>query len=136
MPRKKRQETETVSSEADAAATTVAVPQGVAATPANETAASGENQDQAEQKNWGPPYKAIFVSKDKGFEMGENRRFRQRVFLFKHKPGEKVLAALKENGFTYRIGEKAWTIPANPATREISDRLAREFAGEGQEISR
>jgi len=87
-------------------------------------------------KNWGPPYKAIFSSAAKGFEMGENRRFKQRVFTFREKPDRETLAALKDNGFTYRPEEKAWTIPANAATRELSDQLAREFAGESQQISR
>jgi hypothetical protein len=87
-------------------------------------------------KNWGPPYKAIFSSAAKGFEMGENRRFKQRVFKFAEKPDSETLAALKDNGFTYRPEEKAWTIPANAATRELSDQLAREFAGESQQISR
>ena len=87
-------------------------------------------------KNWGPPYKAILSSSAKGFEMGENRRFKQRVFIFKDKPAPDVLAALKDNGFTYRPAEKAWTIPANAATRELSDQLARQFGGESPEISR
>ncbi len=87
-------------------------------------------------KNWGPPYKAIFSSAAKGFEMGENRRFKQRVFKFREKPDSDTIAALKDNGFTYRPEEKAWTIPANAATRELSDQLAREFAGESQQIAR
>jgi hypothetical protein len=87
-------------------------------------------------KNWGPPYKAIFSSAAKGFEMGENRRFKQRVFKFAEKPDSETLATLKDNGFTYRPEEKAWTIPANAATRELTDQLAREFAGEPQQISR
>jgi hypothetical protein len=87
-------------------------------------------------RNWGPPYKAIFSSTAKGFEMGENRRFKQRVFKFMEKPDSETLAMLKDNGFTYRPEEKAWTIPANAATRELSDQLAREFAGESQQISR
>ena len=58
--------------------------------------------------------------------MGENRRFKQRVFTFKEKPAEEVLAALKEHGFTYRADEKAWTIPANADTRKLTDELARD----------
>jgi len=87
-----------------------------------------------EAKNWGDPYKALFTGAN--FEMGENRRFKQRVFMFKEKPSDEVRAALKENGFTYRAGENAWTIQANPDTRKLSDELAREFAGQSQGISR
>jgi hypothetical protein len=91
-------------------------------------APNGEVITEAEQpKNWGDPYKAI-VTGD-GFELGENRRFKQRVFTFREKPSDAVLAALKDNGFTYRPNEKAWTIPANPDTRKLSDGLARQFAG-------
>src|ERR1700733_14835844 len=44
---------------------------------------SAEENDgpEGQGKNWGPPYKAIFRSAAKGFEMGENRRFKQRVFI-------------------------------------------------------
>jgi hypothetical protein len=87
-------------------------------------------------KNWGPPYKAVFVSAEKGFELGENRRFNQRVFIFREKPGEEILAALKEAGFTYRAAEKAWIIPANAATRAVSDQMARDFAGQTHAASR
>ena len=96
-----------------------------------------ENDGSEDQgKNWGPPYKAIFSNAAKGFEMGENRRFKQRVFKFREKPDSNTIATLKDNGFTYRPEEKAWTIPANAATRELSDQLAREFAGESQQIAR
>ena len=87
-------------------------------------------------KNWGPPYKAIFTSASKGFEMGENRRFKQRVFMFKEKPSEDVLSTLKENGFTYRANEKAWTIQANPETRKLSEELAEQFAGPSHGMKR
>ena len=87
-------------------------------------------------KNWGPPYKAVFVCAEKGFELGENRRFNQRVFIFKEKPGEEILAALKEAGFTYRAAEKSWTIPANAATRAMSEYFARDFAGQTRSTSR
>jgi hypothetical protein len=87
-----------------------------------------------EAKNWGDPYKAIVSTPT--FELGENRRFKQRVFIFKEKPGDVVLALLKENGFTYRAGEKAWTIQANAQTRKLSDELAKEFAGQSQGIGR
>ncbi|MGA3065262.1 MAG: hypothetical protein ABSF29_00290 [Tepidisphaeraceae bacterium] len=85
-------------------------------------------------KNWGDPYKAIVSTPS--FEMGENRRFKQRVFMFKEKPSEDVLAALKENGFTYRANERAWTIQANPDTRKLSEELAEQFAGPTHGIKR
>jgi hypothetical protein len=91
---------------------------------------------EGQTKNWGPPYKAIFSSAAKGFEMGENRRFKQRVFKFREKPDSETIATLKDNGFTYRPEEKAWTIPANEATRQVTDRLARLFAGDSPDISR
>jgi hypothetical protein len=87
-----------------------------------------------EAKNWGDPYKAIVSTPT--FEMGENRRFKQRVFTFKEKPSDDVLAALKDNGFTYRANEKAWTIQANPDTRRLSDELAEQFAGQFQSMRR
>jgi hypothetical protein len=74
------------------------------------------------------PYRAIFVSKDKGFEMGEDFQFKQRVFKFSEKPDAEVIAALKENGFTYRPVEKSWTRQADYTSRGISDQLARRFA--------
>jgi hypothetical protein len=92
--------------------------------------------DEGHGKNWGPPYKAIFTSSAKGFEMGENRRFKQRVFKFKDKPDADTLAALKDNGFTYRPEEKAWTIHADGATRLLTGRLALQFAGESPDIAR
>ncbi len=64
--------------------------------------------------------------------MGEDRRFKQRVFTFKERPANDVIAELKDNGFTYRIAEKAWTIPASAETRLLSDRLAKDFAGPAQ----
>lgn len=79
-----------------------------------------------EAKNWGNPYKAIVTMPT--FELGEDRRFKQRVFTFKEKPSDDILASLKENGFTYRANEKAWTIQANPEARRLSDELAQEFA--------
>lgn len=91
---------------------------------------------EAHGKNWGPPYKAIVTCSAKGFEMGENRRFRQRVFKFKDKPDAETIAALKDNGFTYRPEEKAWTIHADNATRLLSDQLAARFAGESQDLFR
>ena len=87
-------------------------------------------------KNYGPPYKAIFTSHDKGFELGENRRFKQRVFTFNDKPDEPTIAALKQNGFTYRPAEKAWTTEATAESRVLTDRLARQFAGNESSMSR
>jgi hypothetical protein len=96
---------------------------------------SGEPNDvESGQRPWGNPYKTIITTKD--FEMGEHRRFKQRVFKFKEKPDVQILAILKEKGFTYRPDEKSWTIPANPATRVLSDDLAQQFAGSAQDRSR
>jgi hypothetical protein len=96
----------------------------------------GNGTDETHGKNWGPPYKAIFTSSAKGFEMGENRRFKQRVFKFTDKPDTETLAALKDNGFTYRPEEKAWTIHADAESRLLTDRLALQFAAGTQEITR
>jgi hypothetical protein len=87
-----------------------------------------------EAKNWGNPYKAIVSTPS--FEMGENRRFKQRVFRFKEKPSDEVLATLKENGFTYRVNETAWTIQANAETRKLSEELAEQFAGPSHGMKR
>jgi hypothetical protein len=78
-------------------------------------------------KNWSEPYQAIVTGS--GFEMGEDREFNERVFKFRDKPSDTVLAALKQNGFTYRPKERVWTIQANPDSRKLSDELARQFAG-------
>jgi hypothetical protein len=91
-------------------------------------------QTDSRPKTWGDPYKAIV--KTTGFEMGENRRFKQRVFTFKEKPSDEVLAALKDSGFTYRANEKAWTIQADADSRRLSDELAREFAGQAVGMNR
>ena len=103
-------------------------PQAVADAPADGPA-------DPKAKNWGNPYKAIFTSREKGFEMGEHRRFKQRVFLFAEKPSDDILTTLKDNGFIYRAAEKAWTIPANPDTRKLSDELAQKFAGKTEGLS-
>ena len=138
MPRKKRTSVETDKTDPNTQAVAVAGPESPTDLPPIKrpawidgppTPVAGEELDPpVPQKNWGDPYKPIFVSNDKGFEMGENRRFKQRVFMFKEKPDEQILARLREHGFTYRPGEKAWTIAANAETRVLSDRLAREFA--------
>ena len=109
---------------------------GPATAVAEPAAPAEEGLIQPDARQWANPYKAIFVNKEKGFEMGENRRYGQRVFLFNEKPGDDVLAALKENGFTYRAAEKAWTIQANAFTRKLSDELAREFGGQSVGMSR
>jgi hypothetical protein len=89
-----------------------------------------DRQPQGEHgKNWGPPYKSIFTCREMGFELGENRRFKQRVFMFSDRPADEVLGELKANGFTYRAAEKAWTITANAETRKLTDELARKWAG-------
>ncbi|MDB5328656.1 MAG: hypothetical protein JWM57_4225 [Phycisphaerales bacterium] len=106
-----------------------------AAETANETAATGGPVD-GPGKNYGPPYKAIFTSAEKEFELGEDRRFKQRVFTFKDRPADDVIAALKENGFTYRAAEKAWTVPATAESRVVTDRLARQFAGAESSMGR
>jgi hypothetical protein len=126
MARKKQETNEATDGEAETA-TAVALPEA----PAEE-----EGLIRPEAREWANPYKAVFVSKEKGFEMGENRRFNQRVFLFKEKPSDEILAALKDAGFTYRAGEKAWTIQANAQTRKVSDELARQFAGHSAGMSR
>lgn len=87
-------------------------------------------------RNYGPPYKALFTSPDKGFELGENRRFRQRVFTFKERPSPDVIDRLKQHGFTYRAAEKAWTVEATAESRVLTDRLARELAGPEQSAGR
>jgi len=121
----------------DAAPTAVAVPpQTQAASPPITRPAyidgapvrpNGEIIKAKQPKNWSDPYQAIVTGV--GFEMGEDREFNERVFTFREKPSAEVLATLKENGFTYRPNEKAWTIQANPDTRKLSDELARQFAG-------
>ncbi len=147
MPRKKKPAAEAVQADTIATGTAIAEPDAHdAATPLTRpgyidgppVAENGNVVAHAESqaKTWGDPYKAIFASREKGFEMGENRRFKQRVFIFAEKPAEEVLAKLKDAGFTYRANEKAWTIHADADTRKLSDELAREIAGQGQGMSR
>jgi len=133
---RKKQTTDTTENETNvgttdtsSAATAVAEP-----APASETETAAQD-GQTPAKNWGPAYKSIFNCPTKGFEMGEDRRFKQRVFKFSEKPEEHVLAALKEHGFTYRANEKAWTVNATAENRVLTDRLAREFAGIEQGMS-
>jgi hypothetical protein len=98
---------------------------------AGDDAVSPIANEEVQGKTWGDPYKAIFTCPEMGFELGENRRFKQRIFHFIDKPTEEILAELKENKFVYRGTEKAWTIPANAQTRKLSDDLARKWAGLG-----
>ena len=75
------------------------------------------------------PYRPLFTCRPKGFEMGEDRRFKQRVFRFKDKPEAAVVERLKAAGYTYRAQEKAWTVAATPQTRLESEEMAQAFAG-------
>lgn len=115
----------TNTSQADAATGTAVV--DAPPTPAGATPEQGDVPTDGTGKHYGPPYKALFTSD--GFELGENRRFKQRVFTFRERPADDVIAALKEQGFTYRAAEKAWTTPATAESRVLSDRLAQRFAG-------
>ena len=95
---------------------------------------NGEIIKAKQPKNWSDPYQAIVTGF--GFEMGEDREFNERVFTFREKPSDAVLAALKQNGFTYHPKERVWTIQANPDSRKLSDELARQFAGPAARQSR
>ncbi len=83
---------------------------------------------ESKQQKLVSPYRVVFKSAALGFELGEDSQYRQRVFRFHEKPGDEVIAALKENGFKYRPQEKAWTVQASFASRAVSDNLARQFA--------
>lgn len=107
-----------------------ATPADVGASPAPEAPAPAAGADGPPAKRWANPYRATFTCPAKGFELGENRRFNQLVFTFKDNPGPEVTGKLKEAGFVYRGQEKAWTITASAANREIADGLAFEFKGE------
>jgi hypothetical protein len=140
MPRKKQTAPMVATSEASTA-TAVAEPESNAGSPAmkrpdyidgppvDERGDAIVGPRNPDAKNWGDPYKVIYSSKQSGFEMGEHRRFKQRVFKFSEKPADDILAALKDAGFSYRANEKAWTIQATPDTRRISEELAHRFAG-------
>lgn len=136
MPRKKTKPSETAIDAATDAAAHAATMEAPAEPTRKAAAAEPRFVPDEVPKNWGPPYKAIFTCTPKGFELGENRRYRQMVFTFKDKPDDSVIAALKESGFTYRAAEKSWTIQADAASRLMSDRLAKEFAGQAQSMSR
>ena len=111
------------------------LPEGPVIRPKGELSAN-QTPAEAQTRDWGDPYRRIFICREKGFEMGENRRFKQRVFKFDHKPTDEVLAKLKEAGLVYRAGEKSWTITANPDTRKLTDDLARELAGQSVQMAR
>jgi hypothetical protein len=145
MPRKKQTPTEPAPSGTSAVAVGDASPTApIAGLPKQETVAPGQPKPDAaqpqagepDQKQWANPYKSIFTSVAKGFEMGEDRRFNQRVFKFTQKPEQSIIDALKEHGFTYRPKEKAWTISATPATRQLTEQLAHEFAAGAQAMTR
>lgn len=145
MPRKNKPAREAAHVDNSATATAVAKPeteskpsepsrpQWIDGPPVTEEGRVIEPND-PQARNWGNPYKAIVTTAD--FEMGENRRFKQRVFTFKEKPTEEVLAALKQHGFTYRANEKSWTIPADADTRKLTDELAQQFCGPSQGLAR
>ena len=136
MPRKKREQTEAASTQpASIETNTIAAGTFTAEEPPVERpawvdgppvhTATADLPDAAREeppKNWGDPYKSIFSCGEQGFELGENRRFKQRVFMFREKPTGEILSALKNNGFTYRAAEKAWTLPANPETPQADRR--------------
>ncbi len=90
----------------------------------------GPGDGPAEPRQWGNPYKAVFTSGPGGFELGEDRRFKQVVFKFKERPEPEVLGKLKEAGYTYRAAEKSWTVPASAAAREDARALAGGLHGE------
>jgi|ERR1043165_1613479 hypothetical protein len=104
--------------------------------PGQHVAQGKEGGQQTDQKQWADAYSSIFSSPTRGFEMGENRRFKQRIFKFTEKPEQSIIDMLKKNGFVYRPSEKAWTIAANPATRQLSEQLAKQFHGEVQQNER
>ena len=119
-------------SASDAAQASVQQPMGadsVRQPSAITVAADGSARTEAE-KTWGNPYRATFTCPAKGFELGENYRFRQVVFYFKESPDMETKTKLKDAGFVYRAGEKGWTLPATAANREVATNLARVFKGE------
>ena len=134
MPRKKHAAAAEATAATNDTDTANLPPQPSAA--AEPPAPGAEAEAEGQGKYWGPPYKAIFTCRAKGFEMGENRRFKQRVFKFNEKPAPEILEKLKDAGYIYRPEEKAWTVHADNATRVRSDELAAEFAGQSQDIAR
>ena len=96
MPPKKRPTTETTRTEA-----------GAPAADAESTTQSAGEQSQKDNPQPGDANKAIVVSKEKRFAMGENHLFKPRVLIFTEKPDDRTLAILKENGFTGHGNENA-----------------------------
>lgn len=140
MARKKKTEAGTASraeeQQATSAATATAAaaparPEYIDGPPVHE---DGSIVQSGNGNNYGNPYKAVVTTQV--FEMGEDRRFKQRVFKFKDRPADEIIARLKDAGFTYRPQEKAWTITANAETRVMTDRLAQELAGPEAGLSR
>lgn len=91
----------------------------------------GDNKGQ-----WADPYRPLVTNKEAGFEMGENKMLNQFSFIFAKDPGDAVKERLKESGYRYQAGVKTWIVNATSVTREIAFRLAKEFAGEQQDLSR
>jgi hypothetical protein len=131
MPRKKRAAVSADPIEApatDTAAADTHSPHTAVADPTD------ERQDQPKQ--WAKPYRAFLSCSEKGFEVGEDFRFKQVMFRFDDDPGRDVTQKLKDAGFKYRPNEKSWTISASAASRELAQQLANEFMGASQSMSR
>lgn len=95
--------------------------------PQGEPAGGPADGDGQPPRQWANPYRATFTSAAGGFEVGEDRRFKQVVFRFADRPEPDVLARLKEAGYTYRAAERSWTVPASAAAREFAHGLAGEL---------
>ena len=65
----------------------------------------------AQDRSWASDYKTRFTCV--AFEMGENFKFKQRVFRFNEKPEAKVLDALKDNGFCVQACREILDYPGN-----------------------
>jgi hypothetical protein len=100
-------------------------------TTGKEESTESESRENEEPRQWGDPYRAVYTNKELGFELGEDRRFKQRIFKFRDKPSQEWLDKLKAAGYRYRPQEKSWTVSADAVTRVESERLAAEFAKEG-----
>lgn len=83
-----------------------------------------------ERKQWSNPIWVMFACPAKGFNLVENRRFKQFAFYFDADPGAEVKGMLKETGFIYRPGDQSWTLPVTAANHELAVYLARELKGE------
>ena len=69
---------------------------------------------------------AAGVRLGEGFRLVGNVKVRESVVSFPDKPGEEVIAAMKEAGFSYRAADKLWTRPVHG----WQDRLHAERAFE------